>query len=97
MAAATLGPASAVVPSASVVRLASGVLLPTAARNRVVPLLLATSAKPPFTGPLNVMGPVPAVTVRWLSSASVLPNSTALFVVLSVAVTAAAPIVTASL
>ena len=57
-------PLSVVVPPAFVVRLASGVVAPTVVLKSVVPVVFATSACPPFTAPVKVMFPAPAVAVR---------------------------------
>ena len=91
----TLPPLSAVEPPASVVTLVSAVVPPTAALKVVTPLLSTVRFAPPLTVPVNVTLPEPALTVRSLLRLVVLPNTTGLLVVVSVAL--AVPTVTASL
>src|SRR5947207_2830486 len=86
----------AVLPAASVLRLVRAVLPPMGPEKSVAPLLLATKSLPPFTAPVNVMLPEPALTVRLPLSVVVLPKETALLVVLSIA-PGLAPIVIAPL
>src|SRR2546428_4968607 len=85
----------AVVPPALVVNVVSARALPTGAVKVVVPMLLAIKAFVPSTAPVNVMSPEPALTVRLLFSVVVLPKETVLLVVVSVAVPAEEPLVTA--
>ena len=67
------------------VRLVSGVVLPTAAVNVVVPVLFTASAFAPSTAPVNVVLPVPVDTVRSLNSVVAPVKETLLLVVASVA------------
>ena len=63
-------PADDDVPPASVVKLASAVVPPTMPPKVVAPLLLAMRAFAPFTVPVKLIGPAPALTV--VAPASVL-------------------------
>ena len=77
-----------VVPPALVVSDVSEVRLPTGPLKIVVPVELATRSNGPLMAPVQVMAPLPVVTVRSDPSVVVEPKKTGLFVVVSVARTA---------
>jgi len=77
-------PVRVVAPPALVVKLASGVVPPTVVLKRIVPVLFAMSACAPLTAPVNVMLPLPVLTVSPPLRAVVPLNVTGLFVVVRV-------------
>lgn len=70
------------VPPAFVVRLASGLTVPTSASKSVRPVELATNVESPSVFPANVMLPLPVETVVLASRVVVPPTRKSLLVVL---------------